>query len=360
MVSYIITRDEMNSDGVCRSTKNNYTIYKYAQPIVSHQFNKFRSVISIDSENGPKIVCFSPPKSISYSEFFDLHSSKEIVSEEFVEGTMVNVFWDGTEWKQATKSKLDADCVFFDTNATFYRMFADSLSAVKLDLATLNKSLCYSFVMQHPENRLVTPFTEIRLYLISAYSIENISETETKITVVHDIQSDPVWDLTLVKFPARLNWDLKTPIKGMPYTTMGVSFKDIETGDRCKLRNPAYEYVRHLRGNQPKLSYHYLELRKMDRVVEYLTFFPEHSAQFRKYQANLHQYTNALFKYYVDVYIKKSLIIDTIDIKFHIGLKRLHNHYKQVLIPQKKYVTLQETIEYVNALPEAVLMAFVR
>lgn len=359
MVSYIITQDELNSDGVSRSTKNNYTLYKYKLP-VSVELNKLRSVISIDSENGQKIVCFSPPKSISYSEFCDLHSAKDIVSEEFVEGTMVNVFWDGSEWKQSTKSKLDADCFFFDTNGSFYRMFADAILSAKLDLSTLNKSYCYSFVMQHPENRLVTLFTEIKLYLISAYHIERINDTDTKITVVDNVQTDPVWSSTYVKFPARLNWDLKTHIEGMPYTMMGVSFKDTETGDRCKLRNLAYEYVRHLRGNQPKLRYRYLELRKMDNVVEFLKFYPEHSAQFRQYQTNLHTYTSELFKHYVNIYIKKSYLIDTIDSKYHIGLKRLHSHYKEVLLPQKKYVTLQATIEYVNRLPEAVLMSVIR
>jgi hypothetical protein len=308
-----------------------------------------------------KIVCFSPPKSISYSEFCDLHSAKDIVSEEFVEGTMVNVFWNGSEWKQATKSKLDADCVFFDTNGFFNNMFAETLIAVKLDLNNLNKSYCYSFVMQHPKNRIVSLFTTIQLYLISAYCIEEMDgTTNTKITVVDNIQNDPLWNSTTVKFPSRIDWNLKTPITKLPYNVMGVSFKDPISGDRCKLRNPSYEYVRQLRGNQPKLSYRYLELRKMNKVVEFLMFFPEHSEQFRQYQNNLHQYTNMLFKHYVDVYIKKNVIIDTIDSKFHIGLKRLHNHYKQVLLPQKKYITLQETIDYVNALPEAVLMAVIR
>lgn len=361
MVSYIITQDELNSDGVSRSTKNNFTLYKYKLPVCI-EFHKFRSVITMDSENGQqKIVCFSPPKSISHSEFCDLHSSKEIVSEEFVEGTMINVFWDGSGWKEATTSKIDADCFFFDTNpSSFFDMFVDALLSVNLDLSVLDKSYCYSFVMQHPNNRIVTPFTEISLYLISAYHIEKINETDTKITVIDNIHSDPMWDCTNVKFPARLNWDLKAPIQDMPYTMMGVSFKDTESGDRCKIRNPAYEYVRYLRGNQPKLSYRYLELRKMDKVVEFLKFYPEHTSSFRTYQSNLHKYTHELFKHYVNVYITKSCLVDVVDAKYHVGLKKLHYHYKNVLLPQQKYVTFPSTIEYVNALPEAVLMGIIR
>jgi hypothetical protein len=213
--------------------------------------------------------------------------------------------------------------------------------------------------MQHPENRLVTAFTEIKLYLISAYYIENTS-ADIKVNVVDTIQKDPVWESTRVQFPAILNWDLKTPISNMPYTMMGVSFKDTVSGDRCKLRNPAFEYVRHLRGNQPKLSYRYLELRKMGKVVDFLKFYPEHSDQFRYYQTNLHKYTNTLYNLYVNIFIKKNIQLDTVDHKYQISLKRLHYHYREVLVPQKKYVTLQTVIEYVNELPEAILMGVIR
>lgn len=356
MASYILSYDELNSDNVSRTldSTNTYTIYKYNQS-VSAPFYKYRSIIGM----GSNIVCFSPPKSMSYSEFCDTHSAKEIVSEEFVEGTMVNVFWDGSDWKKATKSKMDAVCFFFDTNGIFNRLFEETLKSVNLDLNTLNKSYCYSFVMQHPENRLVTAFTEIKLYLISAYYIES-SLVNTNVNVVDTIQKDPVWESTRVQFPAVLEWDLLKPIEDMPYTIMGVSFKDPISGDRCKLRNPAFEYVRHLRGNQPKLSYRYLELRKMGKVVEFLTFYPEHSGQFRYYQTNLHKYTNTLYNLYVNIFIKKNIQLDTVDHKYQISLKRLHYHYREVLVPQKKYVTLQTVIEYVNELPEAILMGVIR
>lgn len=357
MASYILSQNELNSDNVSRTldSTNTYTIYKYNQPVSSSSFYKYRSIIGM----GSNIVCFSPPKSMTYSEFCDTHSAKQIVSEEFVEGTMVNVFWDGADWKRATKSKMDALCFFFDTNGVFNRLFEETLKSVNLDLNVLNKSYCYSFVMQHPGNRLVTAFTEIKLYLISAYYIEN-SSVDTKVTVVDAIQKDPVWESTRVQFPAVLDWDLKTPIVDMPYTMMGVSFKDIVSGDRCKLRNPAFEYVRHLRGNQPKLSYRYLELRKMGKVVDFLKFYPEHSAQFRYYQTNLHKYTNTLYNLYVNIFIKKNIQLDTVDPKFQISLKRLHYHYRETLVPQKKYVTLQTVIEYVNELPEAILMGVIR
>jgi hypothetical protein len=356
MPSYILTQNELNSTNVSSTLDpNNYTVYKYNHP-VSPDFYKYRSIIAM----GPSVVCFSPPKSMTYSEFCDTHSDKNIVSEEFVEGTMVNVFWDGNDWRKTTKSKMDAKCVFFDTNGEFCQLFEDALQSANLDLNVLNKSYCYSFVMQHPRNRLVTAFTEIKLYLISAYYIEN-SSVDTTVTTIDAIRSDPMWESTRVQFPAVLDWDLRKPIENMPYTMMGVSFKEPISGDRCKLRNPAFEYVRHLRGNQPKLSYRYLELRKMGKVVEFLKFYPEHSNQFRHYQTNLHQYTNNLYNMYVNIFIKKLVQLDQVHrIPYQISLKQLHYHYRTILVPQNKFVTLQTVIEYINGLPEAILMGFIR
>jgi hypothetical protein len=63
---------------------------------------------------------------------------------------------------------------------------------------------------------------------------------------------------------------------------------------------------------------------------------------------------------YVNIFIKKNIQLDTVDHKYQISLKRLHYHYREVLVPQKKYVTLQTVIEYVNELPEAILMGVIR
>ena len=44
-------------------------------------------------------------------------------------------------------------------------------------------------------------------------------------------------------------------------------------GVRTKIRNPTYENVRLLRGNQPKLQYRYLMLRSNQKVSEYLKYY---------------------------------------------------------------------------------------
>ena len=349
MAKYIIDMSELNADGVCCSTDGIYSIYKYTKP-VSPKNNNYRSIICV----GDKIVCFSPPKSISCESFYKMgHSAKDIITEEFVEGTMVNVFWDGDQWKTASRSKIDADCMFFDTNGLFDIMIKETFESCNLDLNTLNKSLCYSFVMQHVNNRIVTLFEINRLYLIAVYQIDGLT-----VSVINDFQEDPVWNPTTVQFPARINcdWDLNVECC-IPNATMGIIFKHIISGDRCKIRNPAYEYARQLRGNQPKLQYRYLELRKANKVGEFLKYFPEHTSKFNQFQEKLHKYTNTLYNTYVSAYIIKTPGF-VIDMQYKKSLFMLHQLYKNTFAPQKLSINLSRVIEYVNSLPEPILMTF--
>jgi hypothetical protein len=350
MAHYIITQDELKSDGIQCNKEGIYSVYKYTKPVENRDLYKYRSVICIED----KVVCFAPPKSIPYTDFCNLHSSKDIVVEEYVEGTMVNVFWDGTQWKTASRSKIDADCAFFDTNGQFCNMIKETLQDCLLDLNTLNKSYCYSFVMQHINNRIVTEFEINRLYLIAVYRIDGLT-----VSVVSDFKSDPVWNPTTVQFPTKIDWngDLNSNTQCLAHT-MGVIFKHITSGDRCKLRNPVYEYIRQLRGNQPKLQYRYLELRRSNKTKEFLKYFPEHTNQFNQFNQKIYTYTHTLYNLYVSIYIKKTTGIE-VGRQYKKSLFMLHQLYKTTLSPQHLSINASRVIEYVNSLPEPILMTLI-
>jgi hypothetical protein len=355
-MKYVIKKSILNNDVLVCSTQGAFTVYKYSANPSGDLYN-YRSIITHEN----KVVCFSPPKSIDRTCFLELYSSKDVVVEEYIEGTMVNAFWVDEEngWKFASRSKIDANCVFFNTNGHFSTMVEETFAECKLDLNALNKDYCYSFVIQHPNNRIVTKFESIQLYLIAAYKIEEDAENDDiYIHSIDDVQTDPVWATTSVKFPATiLNFNLNATSDSlnMPYTQMGVVFKS--GGGRCKLRNPAYEYVRQLRGNQPKLLYRYLELRKLGKIREFLNYFPEHTEQFAQFRANVHEYTNALYNLYVRVYILKNETDPQArnNFRFKVSLHALHHMYQT----QQVKINISKVIEYVNSLPEAVLMTII-
>ena len=128
---------------------------------------KFKSVIT----DGTTIYSIAPPKSKSYEQFICQNDINDCIIEEFVEGTMINYFYkDG--WKIATRSCIGADCKF-GGNKTFREMFFEAVKRQKLDLSILNTKYSYSFVLQHPENRIVIPYSTPNLVLVNVFENGN-------------------------------------------------------------------------------------------------------------------------------------------------------------------------------------------
>ena len=64
-----------------------------------------------------------------------------------------------------------------------------------------------------------------------------------------------------------------------PYNIVGVMIYAPD-GTRTKLRNPNYEDIRKLRGNQAKLQYQYLTLRQNGKMKDFLIYYPEYKKIF--------------------------------------------------------------------------------
>ena len=117
-----------------------YQIIRYDKKMLSKdQFNKaglFRSVIHRDG----KVFCFSPPKSQDFVDFtndpvnnLEFHK-KNILAEEFIEGTMINIFHDD-ELEIATRSSVGGKVGFFKSGGevnTFRTMFLDAVSNLEI------------------------------------------------------------------------------------------------------------------------------------------------------------------------------------------------------------------------------------
>ena len=375
------------------TTKNNqnYKIIRYDKHYLSTDLitmlGPLRSVI-LNSVN--KVVSFAPPKSISSYLFIAQYPEKTeyIVAEEFVEGTMINVFWDESinlagAWEIATRNTIGGDTSFYNaysnnihninahnTNTsnqskTFRTMFLEAAYANNLDLNALNKNICYSFVLQHPDNRIVKSFNKPSLYLVEAYEICNTENGIVNVSLI---------DLSVIKMALYLkhttiqypeiyaDWsnyiDLKYKYASMntSYDIQGVVFRNKLTKERSKMRNPVYEYVRSLRGNQPKLQYQYLCLRQQGSVSNYLTFYPENKKDFAFFRDSLHAFTIALFQNYLACYIYKDIPLKDFPDQYKTHMYNLHQHYMNKLRLEKLWVSKNEVIDYVNKIHPSMQM----
>lgn len=320
----------------------------------------FRSVIARDG----KVLAVSPAKTMEYSHFTETYEEKDCVMEEFVEGTMCNVFYDKDEWVISTKSNIGAKNSFFtkghiSPEDTFQQMFLDAFNYAGLSFDNLSSEYQYSFVLQHPRNRIVLDIKVPKLYLIAVNQISD----DNLVTNMRDVAIEFVKTNKNVKMPDVYNYegltfkDIENEWKNdIKYTEMGLVIVHKSTGNRTKIRNPNYEYVKVLRGNQPKLEFRYFELWQENRIEEYLKYYPECKDLFVEYWNKLCKFMDLTFNHYVDCYMLKRFALKEYPFEYRTHMYALHTLYKEKLRDNRQIVTVPVTVEYFRSLPVAKIM----
>ena len=162
----------------------------------------YRSIIVFkdNTTNKFSLKSFSAPKSLNYNSFIEKNNFDSCFITEIVDGTMVNMFYDlySEEWVVCTKSNYGANCKFnLDIDLTFKEMFEECFKNDNLNYDMFNKKYSYSFILQHPKNRIVTPVRNPTLYLIGVYKCE-----DNKALLLLDTE-----EYNIMKTPENFNYD---------------------------------------------------------------------------------------------------------------------------------------------------------
>ena len=297
----------------------------------------FRSVIY----KNKKMVCFSPPKSVPYEDFvacWDIDHETGVVLDEIIDGTMINAFYDN-EWKIATRTVVGAQCTFYSSK-TFHELFHET----NINYDVMDKGLCYSFVLQHPENRIVVPIESPKLYLIASYKIQNNTVIEQPLDVSHFL------------IPKRFSFEsykeAEEFVQQQPYTFKGLMLKCDNM--RSKICNGTYEKIKSLRGNSSNLRYVYYTLRKSENEKVYREHFPNH---FNEYEEELNDVVKLLHSMYIECFIKKVKPLKMYAMPLKQHLYELHMIYLHHLRMEKKYVNKQVVWDYINKVSPSQLVS---
>lgn len=371
---------------VWRRNDREYTILRYDKTALGRSrecietTGLFRSVVLEDG----KIKCFAPPKSLDKALFTDLLAGGECYAEEFVEGTMINMFYDSSLpeddilgcWEIATRSSVGGDTRFFSNSAnegkTFREMFIEALTEVSKEhgspqeaLKGLKQEYCYSFVLQHPENRIVTKFKTPCLYLAAAYSIDDLTHTITRIPSEEALSDSlAMWTKIPMQHGQSItvqdldNLERIWASEDTDYGITGIMLSDRATGLRSKIRNPKYEKVRQLRGNQPKLQYRFLSLRQgpVEDIKTYLRYYPEDTDAFSNYGKQVREFVRNLHYQYIECKVRRAKDIKLVPYEYRNHVYTLHGHYLNDLRSLGRAVTRRFVETYVDDLPAARLM----
>jgi len=229
----------------------------------------FRSVVWDMCLNVP--VCAAPAKADAGEV------TTTFVAEDFLDGVMLNMFWDSNQWRLASRSQLDAGNTFY-SRRPFFVLFMEAVVANGIILSDLNKSYTYSWVLQHPHERMVVeiPYGIPKLRLVS---VAQFSGTNHRVLYTPEDALPPAFTALLPKrhaLPTLKDVQERVSAWGKQF---GPKFKGLMVkgpdGKRWAYTSKEYEAALTLRGNNAKLAFIWLERWSEKKLNQYLALYPE-------------------------------------------------------------------------------------
>ena len=406
-VDYKIDLEDLEKDNIVRlktasTDKSTYDIYNYDSTVLcfdDEKRKKYRSVIVSHPENN--LLSFSPPKSIAISDYMKTYPdiTDTMVVSEKIEGVMVNLFYDARiqSWEIATKSGVGGNYWYFSPKNTPQRILTRKndllldhtvrkISRIKHTFLTmfldagkcggslnecawineLEEHYCYSFVLQHPKNEIQQAIETPRIFLVAVYDIDPVHNRA--IQIPPDVyESWPIFlnILGVVEFPAKIVGASysEIQIKYCSYytkaTNPGVVFWNYLTGERAVMQNECYQMIRTIQKESPLLLYQYLCLRRIDKVREFLHYYPTFKKTVMEFHHRFDVFVKTIHRAYLDVYVFKTVERTDVNLPFTPHIEKIHKEkYLKYIGSKGKQckITLDVIREYVQSMePREVL-----
>lgn len=350
---------------ICGESDPRFRIVRYDKKVtdMKNPLSKWmRSTVWDTQTNRP--LCISPPKAEPDEQ---PPCDTPLLIQDFVDGTMVNAFWykeDG-EWKSklATRSQLGAGGNFY-SQKSFAQLFEEavdfstvSLEGIQETLGSKNAVAYFaSFVLQHPEHRVVTRISNPTVYVVhvgctlpdGTVKIEEVSEKTANLNL-NAMALSKEYPMAGFKKDEDYNSFLNSLLKTRGWFWQGLTFKDGK-GRRWRTRNPNYLTLRALRGSEALPLERWLRLRRNGQVMEYLKHYGEERNDFWGFEQKFRQLTAEVFDAYCSVH--KAHTSKLTDHPKHISpcVFRLHAHYLEHLKPENQTVRMRDCVEVINGM----------
>lgn len=288
----------------------------------------------IAEKESKNIVCYPMKGGLSFPVFREKIPITDLYYlEESIDGTLVNLFYYNDTWNVSTKGCIDARHSRWLSEKSFYTMFYE---ACKFDVEKLNKTYCYSFVLAHQDNRIVTNYESSDLYLVHVRDMNthNIVDPES-ITNLGWKRPNRSYDLpdsyeALEKYCETMNYNQEGI---MLYT---------KNGQRTKLKSTAYVQVKNLKNNFKSKRYTMLSQMLNNTEVEYLQYFTEENNLFQELKEEIRNLVNELYSIYMNVHVSGNKM----PIEKHLRplIYNIHGLYLEKINKNKKYKTTKNVI----------------
>ena len=278
-----------------RESDHHALIY-YKKGNTDPRVSTFRSTVWCMEQNRPLYIAPARMQSLDALD----PSATEFRVEEFVDGFMINMFYSlaDKDWKLTTRTQLDASGHFY-SKRSFADLFWETFASCGLTLDDLDLNLGYSWVVQHPEERIV---------VAPAYGIPTLTLVNVATLGPDAVLSDKLSALQPATYP------LTTVAAVREFVTAegrrrGHQFKGlvvITAEGRYTIESVEYKAALALRGNQPKRPFTWLEHWTAGKLPAYLKIYPEEACEAEEVVGRFKECTQEAYDLYVKVYRERA------------------------------------------------------
>ena len=334
----------------------------------------FRSVAWNTRMNLP--VSIAPPKSAS--EPFPYFTCAEAVKhgiccEEQLDGVMINCFRMAGNDKLyiSTRSSLYATGHFYSAKSfrdlfleaylldgsvekhqkdELEEMIQKTTDMSKPDVLTSQYAICYSFLLQHKEHRIVKKNISNAAILLQI----GVIYQDGRVVIEDSEWNQRNFGFAIPETDQPIDeWFLQT-FGQQPYDFQGVVFKD-RSGNRWRKRTEKYKMVKSLRGNHAGDMERYAQLFVQNLQYTYLDYYPEDAMSFALQSACMTTIIDYVYRTYLEMHIIKSKstteILEQIDKMYHPHVYALHGIYLTQLRPAGKKISMDVVRNYFHKQP---------
>jgi hypothetical protein len=293
---------------------NDFSVYQ-------EQSNEFKDAVvyavgTILQKNTNEMVCYGFPRTLEIKENDSAPFVGSLVASEYIDGTLLRAFYDGTNWRLSTNGSINAYASYWISPKSFGELFDDCLTRIYGNTVSfpssplvnrLDKEHTYQFILTDPSVHMQKSSKSF-IYHVGTFSnrtLQYVNHTlENSIRVPDTFTLDSYEELV----------QKLTQSKGVQgyifYSTVVANTQNV----RYKLLEKTYVRSRQLIGNTPNMYLRYLECKADGTDAELLTQFPA----LRYYSSWVDKCLSVISKSIYHLYVEKFILKNkTVDINFY-------------------------------------------
>ena len=243
----------------------------------------------------------------SFDRFFNLGENQEFYTDfdyknsvvlDKLDGSLIKIYYHKGQWHISTRGTAFAETPMPAQDSKFYDYIIDNIfgsEAVFHNITnSFNVNVTYIFEFTSPHNRVVTPYSEDRLTLISIRH----NNSEGTYYTLEEMQQEYQSKMTHDKIGFIQIYDIHDGyqdfVESFTDCKEGIILWDTKSHKRIKIKNSLYVKLHHMKGDGLTHS-KVINLVLNHETDEYLTYFPEdanfimpYKDAFQKFQDDCH------------------------------------------------------------------------